>query len=193
MKTIKRSLLAVLALTLAIALPAPAKDKKDQRGLLESMQSIPCGAKQRGLTGLGSAVASLGVEHVNSHEQLCPQYLLRTDQMDYHIRPLETKHPVVLPVGQEAEFRVKKDRIILRIPDGGDRKERNYQVVSMQPTGAAGDNTAHKAVDTPADQNRPYSANNVNNGANNGVNNGVNNAVNTGGDPQTTDHRPPQP
>ncbi len=174
MKTKTRSLLAVLALALAIALPAPAKDKKNQRGLLESMQSIPCGAKQRGVTGVGSVVASLGVEHVNSHEQLCPQYLLRTDQMDYHIRPLETKHPVVLPVGQEAEFRVKKDRILLRVADAKDRKERSYQVVSMQPTGAANDNTSHKGVDTPADPNHPYSAD-------------------KGGDPQTTDHRPPQP
>jgi hypothetical protein len=59
--------------------------------MLESMQAIPCGAKQKGVNGLGSLWASVGVESVNSHEQLCPQYLLRTDEMDYHIRPMDSR------------------------------------------------------------------------------------------------------
>ncbi len=133
---IKKSLIAVLSLLLAVATIAAGRDKKKgQIGMLESMQSVPCGYKERGVTGLGSMVASLGVEHVNSHEQLCPQYLLRTDAMDYHIRPLDLKHPVVLPIGHEAEFKIKKDRLFLRIADG-DKKELAYQVVSMQPSNA---------------------------------------------------------
>jgi hypothetical protein len=127
---VKKSLFVALALVLLVPSVALGKDKKLQRAMLESMQAVPCGARERGLTGLGSMVASLGVEHVNSHEQLCPQYLLRTDEMDYHIRPLDLKHAVVLPVGHEAEFKIKKDRMLLRIGDG---KERAYQVVSMQP------------------------------------------------------------
>src|SRR5271154_443456 len=106
----KQSLIVVVSLgviSLALALGssiAEAKDKKKpERGMLESMQSVPCGAKERGVTGLGSIFGSVGVEHVNSHEQLCPQYLLRTDEMDYHIRPEDTKHAVILPVGREAE------------------------------------------------------------------------------------------
>lgn len=130
----KKTLVAALLLALAITSIAAGKEKKSQRGMLESMQSVPCGAKQRGITGLGSAVASLGVEHVNSHEQLCPQYLLRTDDMDYHIRPMDLKHPQVLSIGHEAEFRINKDRLLLRAADGSkDRKERAYQVVSMEP------------------------------------------------------------
>jgi hypothetical protein len=133
----QKSLVAALLLVLAFPSIAAGKDKKkDQVGMLESMQSVPCGAKERGVTGLGSMVASLGVEHVNSHEQLCPQYLLRTDGMDYHIRPLDLKHPVVLPIGKEAEFKIKKDRLFLRVADG-DKKDKEkpleYQVVSMQP------------------------------------------------------------
>src|SRR5580658_10492884 len=133
---VKKSLIAALLLLLAVPSIAVAKDKKGQVGMLESMQSVPCGAKERGVTGLGSMVASLGVEHVNSHEQLCPQYLLRTDGMDYHIRPLDLKHPVVLPIGKEAEFKIKKDRLFLRVADGdkkGKEKPLEYQVVSMQP------------------------------------------------------------
>jgi hypothetical protein len=74
---------------------------------------------------------------VNSHEQLCPQYLLRTDEMDYHIRPMDMKHAVILPVGHEAEYKIKKDRLFLRVPDG-DKKARAYQVVSMQPVSSDG-------------------------------------------------------
>jgi hypothetical protein len=126
------SLVAVLSLLLIFPSVAVGKDKKGKRGMLESMQAVPCGAKQRGVSGLGSLWASVGVEHVNSHEQLCPQYLLRTDDMDYHIRPMDLKHATVLPVGSEAQFKIKKDRLFLKIPDG-DKKERSYQVVSMQP------------------------------------------------------------
>jgi len=130
---VNKSLIATLSLVLVFSSIAAGKDKKrGQIGMLESMQSVPCGAKERGVTGLGSVFASVGVAHVNSHEQLCPQYLLRTDAMDYHIRPLDLKHPVVLPVGREAEFRIKKDRLYLRIADG-DKRTLAYQVVSMQP------------------------------------------------------------
>ena len=128
----KTSLVTALSLVLFVSSIAEGKKKHGQRGMLESMQSVPCGAKERGLAGLGSVFGSVGVEHVNSHEQLCPQDWLRTDEMDYHIRPMDTKHAVVLPVGHEAEFKIKKDRLFLKVPDG-DKKLRAYQVVSMQP------------------------------------------------------------
>ncbi|MFZ0796666.1 MAG: hypothetical protein WCA13_08370 [Terriglobales bacterium] len=179
---VERSLIAVLSLILAVSSIAAGKQKKGQRGMLESMQSVPCGAKERGLTGLGSAVAALGVEHVNSHEQLCPQYLLRTDEMDYHIRPLDTKHPVVLPVGHEAEFRVKKDRLFLRVVDG-DKKTTAYQVVAMQPANSESkvNDTAYHLPGQPVESRPP-------------TNSGVNAPANDGNkvvDP-AADH-PPQP
>jgi hypothetical protein len=130
---IKKSLIAVLALVLTVPSIAAGKVKKGQRGMLESMQSVPCGAKERGVTGVGSVFASVGVAHVNSHEQLCPQYLLRTDEMDYHIRPVDTKHAAVLPIGREAEFKIDKDRLFLKVVDGS-KKTEAYQVVSMQPS-----------------------------------------------------------
>jgi len=142
--------------------------------MLESMQSVPCGAKERGLAGLGSVFGSVGVQHVNSHEQLCPQYFLRTDEMDYHIRPLDTKHAVVLPVGHEAEFKIKKDRLFLKVPDG-DKKARAYQVVSMQPANSESkvESTTYRPTEKPA-QSLPQ------------------NEVGKNGNGQATDH-PPQP
>lgn len=127
-----------VALTLAFlvsAVPAAGGKKKKvpPRAMLERMEAVPCGAKQRGLTGLGSVYASLGITHVNSDEKLCPQYLLRTDDMDYEIRPTDGKHPVVLPVGQEVEFKLKNDRMMVKVLDG-DKKTRSYKVVAMRPS-----------------------------------------------------------
>jgi hypothetical protein len=132
----KGKTLLVLALVLVAAVPLSADGKKKkhpERAMLEKMEAVPCGAKQRGLTGLGSIWASAGITHVNSDEKLCAQYLLRTDEMEYHIRPRDTKHAVVSPVGQEIEFKIKKDRMFVKVLDG-DQKTRPYLVVAMKPT-----------------------------------------------------------
>src|SRR5271170_1810506 len=124
-----------LALVLVAVVPLSAECKKKkpvERAMLEKMEAVPCGAKQKGLAGLGTIWASAGITHMNSDEKLCPQYMVRTDEMEYHIRPADYKHPIVLPVGQEIEFRIKKDRMLVKVPDG-DGKERAYQVVAMKP------------------------------------------------------------
>jgi hypothetical protein len=127
----------VLLLVLISAVPLSAHDdkkKKDvERGILEKMEAVPCGAKQRGLSGLGTLWGSAGITHVNSNEKLCPQYLLRTDNMDYEIRPIDLKHATILPVGTEGEFTIKKNEMILTMPEAGDRKTRTYEVVAMNP------------------------------------------------------------
>lgn len=122
-----------LALMAAVPLVAGGKKNEPQRAMLEKMEAVPCGAKQKGLTGLGSFWASVGVTHVNSDEKLCPEYLLRSDEMDYRIRPSDMKHAVVLPVGHEVMFKIEKNHMLMRVPEGGDKKMRTYEVVSMQP------------------------------------------------------------
>jgi hypothetical protein len=137
----KFRVLLILAVAATSVIPASAggKKKKEQpRGILERMEAVPCGAKQRGLTGLGSVWASVGVTRVNSDEKLCPQYLLRTDDMDYEIRPRDMKHPVVLPVGHEVLYKIKKDRMTIKVPYG-DNKTLTYQVVSMKQAGTEKD------------------------------------------------------
>jgi hypothetical protein len=109
--------------------------------MVEKMEAVPCGAKQRGLSGLGTLWASAGITHVNSDEKLCPQYLLRTDQLDYEIRPMDLKHAVLLPVGQEGEFKLRDKEILLAMPEGsgGDHKMRSYEVVSITPNNLDGE------------------------------------------------------
>jgi hypothetical protein len=197
---VQKTIVAVALLILFVPSMARAKEKKGQRGMLENMQAVPCGAKERGVTGLGSVFASVGVQHVDSNEKLCPQYLLRTDEMDYRIRPLDTKHAAVLPIGHEAEFKIKKDRLYLRVVDG-DKKTLEYQVVAMQPPEGKVENSAYRspatapvpapAAERPTDS-RPMAGGNNTSGVATG------NAVNTTGvNPSTSttnqgsDH-PPQ-
>lgn len=144
----------VLALFLIPTLPftASAKHKKDaERGMLEKMEAVPCGAKAKGLAGLGSLWASIGVTDVHTNEKLCPQYLLRSDEMDYQIRPKDLKHAKILPVGTEGEFKVKKNEMMLTMPEGGDRKTRAYEVVAMTPNNNNSDEGAAKSSSLRSD------------------------------------------
>ena len=150
----------ILALIVLSAVPLTAGEKKNQmqRGMLEKMEAVPCGAKQKGVTGFGAIWASVGITSVNSKENLCPQYLVRTDTNEYEIRPTDEKHPEVLPIGHEGQFKIKKDRMLLRIPDG-DKKERAYQVVAMQPANSDSkvEGSAYRPMDKQ-DESRPMSA-----------------------------------
>jgi hypothetical protein len=142
----------VLSLVLVSAIPMSAHDKKKdggERGILEKMEAVPCGAKQTGLSGLGTFWGSAGITHINSNEKLCPQYLLRTDQMDYEIRPIDLKHATILPIGKEGAFKIKKNEMILIMSDGSDQKPRNYEVVSMHP--ASPDNGGAGSTSLPPD------------------------------------------
>ena len=146
-----RTAVVIVLVVGAVPLSTNAGKKKElERGMLEKMEAVPCGAKERGFTGLGSIWASAGITHVNSDERLCPQYLLRTDEMDYEIRPTDGKHPVVLPVGHEGEFKIKKDVMLLKFEDG-DGKTRTYKVVAENPTNSNGNSqsASGKAPEKP--------------------------------------------
>ena len=154
---------------LFLAVPLHAGKKKDgNRAMIERMEAVPCGAHEHGVSGLGSLWASVGITSVNSDQKLCPQYLLRTDDMEYHIRPKNHKHPVLLPLGQEGEIKISKDVIEMYVPNG-DHKKRLYQVVAMSQINH--NDSAYMQDDRPA------------NGASNGtISNGTNsNGMNSNG------------
>jgi len=103
-----------------------------QKGVLADMQSVSCGYTEKGGPTLAGAIIT-GAEHKKSRELLCQEYTVKTDRITYRIRPVEEKHPALLPVGEQAEFRLNKDKMLLRIPEV-DKKEREYIVVSMTAT-----------------------------------------------------------
>jgi len=142
---VKISLILGFVLVAAVPLSAGGKKKNQpERAMLEKMEAVPCGATEKGVTGLGTVWASAGITHVNSDEKLCPQYMVLTDEMEYHIRPTDTKHPIVLPVGHEIEFKIKKDRMFVKVADS-DGKTRTYSVVAMKPA-----NSESNAQNLPA-------------------------------------------
>jgi len=101
-------------------------------GLLLQMDSIECGADQKSGKTFAGEVLGTDAAHQKVHTLLCPEYLLQTDRILYRIRPKDEKHPVLLPVGEKAQFRIEKDHMRLRVEDL-DHKERDYIVVSMTP------------------------------------------------------------
>ena len=149
----KATVVLLLALISAIPLSAHGNKKKNgiERGILEKMDAVPCGAKQTGLAGLGALWGSAGITHINSNEKLCPQYLLRTDEMDYEIRPIDLKHATILPIGKEGEFKIKKNEMILTMTEGSDQRARSYEVVSMNP---ANPDTGGAKSSSPSEDNR---------------------------------------
>jgi len=125
--------LLAIAASLQTAAPVPAKDKPAyERGVLLQMDSTHCGyAEKDGKTITGEILGTDG-QHKNTQEVLCQEYILKSDRLLYRIRPKDDKHPTLLPVGESAEFRIHKDKMLLRVPES-DGKEREYIVVSMTP------------------------------------------------------------
>ena len=122
-----RVLLAILVLTAA----AQAKDPPSyQRGKLLEMQSVSCGYAEKGGKGITGELLGTDSEHKNTQELLCQEYVLQGEHIIYRIRPIDAKHPVLLPIGEVAEYRIHKDKLLLRVPEA-DGKEREYSVLSM--------------------------------------------------------------
>ncbi len=117
----------LVAATATLAKDAPSYD----RGLLVSMNSSPCGTTEKGSKTLAGELLGTDAQHKNTQEVLCQEYVLQGDRIMYHIRPVDTKHPKLLPVGDNVQYRIHKDQIYL-LNREGDTKERKYTVTSMQ-------------------------------------------------------------
>jgi hypothetical protein len=124
--------LTFAGLVLAAATVATAKDQASyDKGLLLSMDSSSCGMTEKGAKTVAGEILGTDGEHKNTQEVLCQEYVLQGDHIVYHIRPIDTKHPQLLPVGDNVQYRIRKDRMYV-LDAEGDTKERQYIVTSMQ-------------------------------------------------------------
>ena len=115
---------------------AQAKDGPSyQSGVLKEMTSVECGYEQKSAKGFVGELVGTDDSHSKTRKTFCQEYVLETNRVVYRIRPREEKHPALLPVGEKAMFRMKKDFMVLKVPEGDD-KEREYDVVSMTPVQA---------------------------------------------------------
>jgi hypothetical protein len=136
-----RSTVLVCA-ALACACATFAKEPKAyQKGKIVEIDPIECGTAEK--YGQSFAGEMSGTDNVSkkTHEAPCREYLLEAEHVIYRIRPRNEKHAVLLIIGQKAQFRIQKDKLLLRIEDIGD-KEHEYIVISMSlriegDTGAA--------------------------------------------------------
>src|SRR6266404_1438622 len=127
----------VLLSLLVLAGMAVAEDRHFYtKGTLAEMTSVECGYDENSGKGIVGSIVGTDSAHKKTRQMLCPEYVVKTDRVNYRIRPRDEKHPVLLPVGEQAEFRMKKEIMVLRVPEG-DNKERNYSVVSMTQAAAA--------------------------------------------------------
>lgn len=127
-------LLLLLGLTTASA----KQPHHYQTGKLMQMSSVPCGMAEKDAKTLTGELLGTDSSHKKTEEVLCQEYLLESDTVSYRIRPKDEKHPSLLPIGQQAQFFIQKDKMVLRVEDLDD-KDREYIVVSMMPRE---DNTA---------------------------------------------------
>jgi hypothetical protein len=109
-----------------------------QQGTITNMDAVECGVDENSGKSFAGEVLGTDGGHKKTRELLCQEYVLKTDRIMYRIRPRDDKHPVLLPVGERAEFRIKKDKLLLSVPELGD-KEREYSVTSMQMIAAQAD------------------------------------------------------
>ena len=123
----------MLCVVLGLASAAYAKDPKTyQTGKLLQMDSVQCGMAEKEAKSFAGEMLGTDSGSKKTHELLCQEYVVQAERVIYRIRPRDEKHPVLLPVGEQAQFRLQKDKMLLRVEDL-DSKEREYIVVSMTP------------------------------------------------------------
>jgi hypothetical protein len=122
-----------LVVLLGLATAAYGKEPRHyQSGKLLQMASVPCGMAEKDGKTLTGELLGTDSGHKKTEEVLCQEYVLESETVTYRIRPKDDKHPVLLPVGQQAQFFLNKDKMVLRVEDL-DNKDREYLVVSMMP------------------------------------------------------------
>src|SRR5437867_4110661 len=126
--------LCALVGCLLLAGVCAAKEHEDyQKGTLLRTDSAPCGMQEKGGKSVAGELLGTDSQSKKTQEVLCQEYVLQGEKVVYRIRPKDDKHPVLLPIGETAQFRLHKDKLILKVAEGGDDKEREYIVVSMTP------------------------------------------------------------
>jgi hypothetical protein len=110
-----------LAVLLLASMAQAQEPKKYHTGQLLQMESLQC-----------TVFENASHETDAADTTLCQEYVLQGDNVLFHLRAKDAKHPVLLPVGKDVDYRVEEDRFYLHLT-GTDRKEHQYLVLSMEP------------------------------------------------------------
>lgn len=122
--------LRTLAVCLLFSGVCSAKEHDYQQGILVRRESTSCLSQEKGSKTV--TAVELGSGPKRSRGLICQEYTLQSDHMIFRIRQADQKHPLVLPVGEVAQFRIGKQKLMVRVPEVSD-KEHAYIVVSFSP------------------------------------------------------------
>ena len=125
----KRALIVVVVCTAVLN----AKNASRNRlGVLLRMESVPCGVVEA--SGFSKALfgAPVPMPPPAQDDRLCQEYVLRSEGLYYRIRSRDRKHPVLLPIGEQAQFRLHRDRMLLQVEDF-DSKAYEFTVLAIVP------------------------------------------------------------
>ncbi len=111
--------LALAALLLA-SLAQAREPQKYHTGQLLQMESLQC-----------TVFENPSSDAQASDSTLCQEYVLQGEDVLFHLRAKDVKHPLLLPIGKAVSYRVEEDRFFLRLGTG-DKKEHEYLVLSME-------------------------------------------------------------
>ena len=123
----KRALIVIVMFTAVLQ----AKNASRNRlGVLLRMESVPCGAVEA--SSFSKAMLGAPAPVPVQDERLCQEYVLRSEGLYYRIRSRDRKHPVLLPIGEQAQFHLHRDRMVLQIEDF-DSKAYEFSVLAIVP------------------------------------------------------------
>jgi len=125
----KRALIVVVMCTAVLN----AKNASRNRlGVLLRMESVPCGVAEA--SGFSKALlgAPAPMPVPMQDDRLCQEYVLRSEGLYYRIRSRDRKHPVLLPIGEQAQFHLHRDRLLLQVEDA-DSKTYEFSVLAIVP------------------------------------------------------------
>jgi hypothetical protein len=106
--------------------------KAYQTGELLEMNSVQCGAAEKGIDNSTGQVRDTDVRSKEAQLGVCQEYVLTTERVVYRIHSVDEKNSLLLPVGDRVQFRIQKNKLLVRVVNLSN-KELEYEVVSITP------------------------------------------------------------
>jgi hypothetical protein len=113
----------LLLMTVALGMTAAASgfpSDKEMPGTIVSENSVSCGTQEKGKK--------------KTVEEMCQEYVIRTDTTEYHVRQEKEAHKAILPMNAPVELTLNKDKMKFKV----DGKGYEMLIVSESAIPAAG-------------------------------------------------------
>ena len=80
---------------------AAASEKETMQGTIVSENSVSCGTQEKGKK--------------KTVEEMCQEYVIRTDATEYHVRQEKEAHKELIPVNAPVEMTLNKDKMKFKV------------------------------------------------------------------------------